>query len=129
MHKDPRLAVLNPFPPPFLEAQRKAAIVRDIVAHLYQVRPGELTSTRREAAPAPEARHVAMYLGHVVLGLSFRELGGYFGRDRSTVAHACRSIEHRRDNREFDDMIRRLEEAVHSLGISEASRIPIFGCG
>jgi chromosomal replication initiation ATPase DnaA len=43
-----------------------------------------------------------MYLAHVTFGLSFSEIGHLFGRDRTTVAHACRVIEDLRDDPAMD---------------------------
>ena len=50
-----------------------------------------------------------MYLAHVVFGLSFTAIGQAFGRDRSTVSYACRMIEEKRDNPQFDVFVGRLE--------------------
>lgn len=60
-------------------------------------------------------RHVAMYLAHVGLGVPMGEIGNAFGRDRTTVTHACHLIEDRRDDRGFDAMLDRLEAAVIAL--------------
>jgi hypothetical protein len=56
-----------------------------------------------------------MYLLHVGLGLSMREIGEAFGRDRSTVGHACRVIEDRRDEGTFDRLLDCLERALTGL--------------
>jgi hypothetical protein len=58
------------------------------------------------------ARQLAMYLTHVGFGMSLSRVAVAFGRDRSTVAHACRQIEDRRDDMVFDDMVSALEQAV-----------------
>lgn len=57
------------------------------------------------------ARQVAMYLCHTGFALSFGTIGRLFGRDRTTVAHACRVIEERRDDIWFDCRIAALEQA------------------
>ena len=41
---------------------------------------------------------MAMYLAHVAFGLTFTRVGICFGRDRTTVRHACALIEDRRDD-------------------------------
>ncbi|GGF52829.1 hypothetical protein GCM10007301_10400 [Azorhizobium oxalatiphilum] len=68
-----------------------------------------LAARRRAAAgPAPEgapivsARQLAMYLAHVVLGLSQVQVAHRFGRDRRTVAHALKRVEQRRDEAGYD---------------------------
>ena len=55
------------------------------------------------------ARQVAMYLAHVGFGLNFESIGRAFGRDRSTVAHACRVVEDGRDDIWFDCRVATLE--------------------
>lgn len=53
-----------------------------------------------------------MYLGHVVNGLTFTELGRLHARDRTTVAHGCALIEDARDNPAFDRTLSALEYAL-----------------
>lgn len=55
------------------------------------------------------ARQIAMYLAHVGFGLSFEIIGHAFGRDRTTVAHACRAVEDGRDDIWFDCRVATLE--------------------
>jgi hypothetical protein len=50
-----------------------------------------------------------MYLTHVVFGISFTAVGLEFGRDRSTVAHACEQVEWRREDPQLDAVLNRLE--------------------
>jgi hypothetical protein len=73
-----------------------------------------------QAAPVPAraaafARQIAMYLAHVVFGLSMAEIGRAFGRDRTTVVHACHLIEDRRDEMRFDQLLDHLEQAAIAL--------------
>jgi chromosomal replication initiation ATPase DnaA len=53
-----------------------------------------------------------MYVAHVALGLSMRDVGQGFGRDRTTVLHACHLIEDLRDDAEFDGMVATMERIV-----------------
>lgn len=55
---------------------------------------------------------LAMYLVHVVLSRSYSEIGDFFGRDRTTVAHACARIEDMRDCPKFDAEVASLEGAI-----------------
>lgn len=55
------------------------------------------------------ARQLAMYLCHVAANMSLREISTLFGRDRTTVSHACHAIEDRRDCPTFDKQIEFLE--------------------
>lgn len=72
-----------------------------------------LTHPSRCRAATARARQLAMYLCHVVLGRSLADIGVVFGRDRTTVSHACAIIEDMRDDPAFDEEVsayeRRLE--------------------
>ena len=79
-----------------------------------------LLQTSRGTAPVAGARQLAMYLTHVVLGRSYTEIGRLFGRDRTTVAHACAIIEDRRDEPAFERQIAALEARLE--GIEETAK-------
>lgn len=53
-----------------------------------------------------------MYLAHVVGGETLTDIGEHFRRDRTTVAHACRLVEGRRDDPNFDRVLQLLEWAL-----------------
>ena len=72
------------------------------VAIVFEVDIGDLSATTRRSPRAAFARQVAMYLCHVVCGLSLTEVGTLFARDRTIVAHACEVVEDRRDDPELD---------------------------
>lgn len=86
----------------FLEALVATALGTGIRA----IRAGE----RGNAAEAL-ARQTAMYMAHVSLGLSLSQVGANFGRDRTTVAHACQRVEDRREDPAFERTIACLESA------------------
>ena len=73
---------------------------------------GDLRRPSRGRAAAALARQTAMYLAHVHLGLSLQRVGTHFGRDRTTVAHACRRVEDRRDKPGFERVLVQLEAAL-----------------
>ena len=56
-----------------------------------------------------------MYVSHVVLRLSLSEIGVAFGRDRTTVGHACNVVEDRRDDAAFDAFVSAIERVVLSV--------------
>lgn len=70
------------------------------------------THETRGNLPAAWMRQVAMYLCHVSLGVSQSDTGRIFGRDRTTVAHACRVVEDARDSTTFDRTMEVLEAAA-----------------
>lgn len=93
-----------------------AAAVAALVAQRRQV-PLDLLLHRWRCKPEiAQARMLAMYLVHVMLGRTYSEVGQYFGRDRTTVAHACARIEDMRDEPGFDDAVCRLEQAIGAIG-------------
>lgn len=106
------------------DVQRACAIAQWVVAIAFghvafaQSGPAPERTTPRAAA---FARQTAMYLAHVGFGLSMAEIGKAFGRDRTTVVHACHLIEDRRDEACFDELLDHLEQA--GVALRAASRI------
>ncbi|WP_246664922.1 helix-turn-helix domain-containing protein [Neorhizobium sp. P12A] len=60
-------------------------------------------------------RQIAMYVCHVALQIPLHEIGLAFGRDRTTVGHACHVVEDRRDDPAFDDFVAAVERIVTSV--------------
>ena len=56
-----------------------------------------------------------MYLMHTALSRSFVEVGAAFGRDRSTVAHACGAVEDMRDELALDIKIATIEAVIETV--------------
>ncbi|HVT55724.1 MAG TPA: helix-turn-helix domain-containing protein [Xanthobacteraceae bacterium] len=73
-----------------------------LVADAFQIAPKHLLGPTRGTPPHAHARQAAMYLAHVALGVPVTAIGAFFRRDHSTVAHACRRVEDRRDDLVFD---------------------------
>lgn len=90
-------------------------VIEQAVAAVFGVQLGELRARTRRKARTALARQVAMYLAHVTCGLSLTEVGILFGRDRTTVGHACGIIEDRRDDPSFDRSLEHLERAIARL--------------
>jgi len=68
-----------------------------------------LVAANRRRSPIAFARQLAMYFCHVVADMSLRDVAIQFGRDRTTVSHACHAIEDRRECPNFDRQIEHLE--------------------
>lgn len=100
-----------------------AAAVARLVAQGRKI-PLDLLLHRTRCKPeVAEARMLAMYLVHVMHGRTYSQVGLFFGRDRTTVAHACARIEDLRDELGFDAEVSTLEEAIDAIGASaERSR-------
>jgi chromosomal replication initiation ATPase DnaA len=89
-----------------------AGRVEAMVTSAFALTPGAIRAPHRGRAAAAFARQVAMYLAHTRLGLSFTEAGAYFGRDRTTAAHACRRVEDKREDPAVDAILDVLERAI-----------------
>ena len=105
-------------PPVFIEhrpvhAPREA--IEQAVVQVFGVGQDDLRRITRGRANVALARQVAMYLAHVVCGMTLTDTGRLFGRDRSTVAHACGVIEDRRDDPLFDRGLDLLEWVVPAI--------------
>jgi len=90
-----------------------------VVAGVFGIDTVLLSVPTRGRQPVAEARQVAMYLAHVSCSLSFTDVGVLFGRDRTTVAHACRKVEDRREDVEFDAAIELLERTIRMIHLAE----------
>ena len=88
--------------------------INPVVAAVFAVDIQDLRAATRRSAQTAFARQVAMYLAHVVCGLSLTEVGSLFARDRTTVAHACGVVEDRRADPELDLRLEHVERAVAS---------------
>ena len=86
--------------------------VIDLAAAFYNLPSRELRRPVRGTDEIARVRQIAMYVAHVVLGLTMTDIGRGFGRDRTTVMHACHLVEDLRDDRDFDQIIARTEKIV-----------------
>ncbi|MGH6925500.1 MAG: helix-turn-helix domain-containing protein [Propylenella sp.] len=86
--------------------------IETLVAAALGIGLAELRAHSRGRAAVAFARQTAMYLAHVHLGISLSQVGRTFGRDRTTVAHACACVEDRRDDPKFERVLDFLESAL-----------------
>lgn len=100
-----------------IESRAQVKLAQEVVAAALHISVIELRAPTRRQAPVALARQITMYLLHVCFGFSLSAVGRYCGRDRTTAAHACRQIEDRRDDPAFDNMMDRLEFALHALPV------------
>ena len=84
-----------------------------VIAHLCGVAVEDLLG-KGGGARMVFARRTAMYLMHVVYGLSLTEVAAAFGRDRNTASYACHRIEDLRDDPCFDHQLTQLENLLRS---------------
>ncbi len=101
-----------------VERAAQVALTQEMIACALGVHVAEMRAPTRRRAPVAQARQIAMYLMHVTFGFSLSAVGRHFGRDRTTAAHACRQVEDRRDDRDFDLLLDRLEFAVRAMPLN-----------
>ena len=87
--------------------------IQRLVAAHYNIRPAELSSSRR-AQSVVRPRHVAMYLAKQLTTRSLPEIGRKFGkRDHTTVIYAIRRIEElRRKDPSLDEDLEFLRKSL-----------------
>ncbi len=103
--------------PPRLRAAISLAAL-EVMSEAFNVPLARLSTASRQRGNVAFARQMAMYLCHVVGGLSVRDVSIEFGREPSTVSHACHAIEDRRDVAVFEKQLAVLEDAL-SLRLEE----------
>ena len=86
--------------------------VIDILSTFFNVSGRELRSQSRCERSVARVRQIGIYVAHVTLALTMSEVGRAFGRDRSTVNHACHLIEDMREELEFDRIVQTIENIV-----------------
>jgi chromosomal replication initiation ATPase DnaA len=96
-------------------------LVQPVVAYFYNVSIDDMRAGTRRGARAAFARQIAMYLMHVIYGLSMSEVAGNFGRDRSTACHACHRIEDLRDDPGFDRQLLHFENLLRAAADIEVT--------
>ena len=96
----------------FQRDEKAAQLAAGMVAYATGVRLEEVLSSSRGAPEAALARQAAMYLAHVAFAMSLSRVANAFGRDRSTVAHACHLMEERREDAQVDAWLDAMEAAL-----------------
>ena len=93
-----------------------AFTARRAVGQAMGVAESALIGTSRDRKGVAFARQVAMYLAHVGYQLSYQEVADAFGRERTTVAHACAVVEDAREEGcAFDRLLDQLEKRLRDL--------------
>lgn len=104
------------------EDRVRAGLISCLVALAFRQTPDEILASTRGPPECGVARKVALYLAHTGLQLSLERVAAAFGRDRSTVGHACRAIEDLRDDPAFDGRLSELEACLrHAPATSGAA--------
>lgn len=91
-----------------------ADLTAKVVSYALGIDPEGIVDDARGCSQTAYARQLAMYLCHVAFEMSLARVAAAFGRDRSTVAHACHAIEDRRDETQFDAWMASLEASLRA---------------
>ena len=102
-----------------------ARMAKEIACEAFNVSLGDLNARDKRPFDVALARQCAMYLAHVIGQLTHAEVSEVFGRDRSTVGHACNNIEDRRDSPIFDIQLNYMERRLRER-ISTAEADGVF---
>jgi chromosomal replication initiation ATPase DnaA len=94
-----------------------------VAARMSEAEAGALIGRRRGCPPVAAARQLAAYLAHTSLRLPRAALAAALGRDVSTIAHALRSVEDRRDDPAFDLAVTMVERALAELATMAEERL------
>ena len=104
-----------------VSVQMRCRIVRQLTAEMLALVSERVPQRRDRRRAACHVRQIAMYVCHVALGISLSDIGQAFGRDRTTVSHACGVVEDRRDDPAFDDFVSALERISTSVFIQSGA--------
>ena len=94
----------------------RCRVIWRLVAELFSMACGrDLPEGAAQRRPRCHVRQIAMYLSHVVLSVPYRTIASAFGRDRTTVVHACAVVEDRRDDAGYDRFVERCERCIQAV--------------
>lgn len=94
----------------------RCRIVWRLVAELFAMAcEADLPEGAARRRPRCHVRQIAIYLSHVVLSVPYRTVATAFGRDRTTIVHACAVVEDRRDDTGYDRFVERCERCIEAV--------------
>lgn len=96
------------------QSDRACSLAISIAGAFFDKKEDEIFSPSRSSAAACEARHIAIYLAHIVFQQPHRNIAKAFARDRTSITHALRRVEDRRDDAKFDALLCRMERLAAS---------------
>lgn len=110
--------------------RRMYRVLIQSVALVFEIDEHHIEAATRGKAPTARARQVAMYMAHIGWRMTLTDVGRLFGRDGTTVAHACEAIEDLRDDPGFDRRLDLLEKALRCLAETPLPAFEVtFGAG
>jgi chromosomal replication initiation ATPase DnaA len=103
-----------------LRSDRDVFLLAQIVASEGRVCLTKLLRPSRGHGRTTRARQITIYLAHVLLGRTQENVAELFRRDRTTIAHAVRMMEERRDDPALDRLIGRIEARFLRMRLEQA---------
>ncbi|MFK3778213.1 helix-turn-helix domain-containing protein [Agrobacterium sp. NPDC089420] len=97
------------------EVPRLCRLVCQLTGEMVRLTGDRLTARRDSRRTECHIRQIAMYVCHVQLGMPMSDIAPCFGRDRTTVGHACQVVEDRRDEPAFDEFVATLERLAGGI--------------
>ncbi len=107
--------IVPPVYPSSLPVRTVCRVVGQITAEMLSLLGDRVIVRRDRRRMACHVRQIAMYVCHVALQIPFCDIGTAFGRDRTTVGHACHVVEDRRDDLAFDEFISAIERMATAV--------------
>lgn len=98
-----------------LSVRAVCAAVRIIAGEMVFLIGGRVPAGHNRRFAVSHIQQIAMYVCHVVLQLTMTDIAAAFGRDRTTVGHACARVEDRRDDGAYDALIGAVERVVDGV--------------
>ncbi|WP_160005404.1 helix-turn-helix domain-containing protein [Rhizobium sp. 18055] len=103
-------------PPSAIPAVRSVCrICTEVTTEMVMIAGHRVQMRRDRRRTLCHVRQIAMYVCHVALQIPILEIGVAFGRDRTTVSHACHVVEDRRDDPAYDEFVAAVERTVNSI--------------
>jgi hypothetical protein len=114
LEQDPAFPGYSP-PPAVLPVRAVCRICAEVTTEMVMIAGHRVQMRRDRRRTLCHVRQIAMYVCHVALQIQLLEIGAAFGRDRTTVSHACHVVEDRRDDPAYDEFVAAVERAVNSI--------------
>ncbi|MEP3045821.1 MAG: helix-turn-helix domain-containing protein [Roseibium sp.] len=82
------------------------------VSRAFCIKPRDFFIHTRGRRNVAEARQLIMYLAHVEFGFPLSAVARRYFRDRTTASYACKIVESRRENPDFDEFVSEIEDLI-----------------
>jgi hypothetical protein len=108
---------------------RKIRLVLSSVELAFHAQALHLLGPSRGGRHLARARQTMQYLAHCALSISYADLALLTQRDRTSIAHACRTVENLRDDPQFDKALYFMELALVLMAQTTSEPNHMHGSG